>query len=202
MRNLANVVTLSRFAFAAVIAVAEPLSASFWAAYALGCASDVADGLMARKLGEESELGARLDSVADLLFTIAVLAAVFRSFAFGSLEIVAIALVALVRVAAYAVGYFRFRTFSALHTWGNKAAGVAVFASPAVLAILGSSLGVLAVCAIAMASALEELAIVATCDELDRDCRGINCLQGILFRRQPCRSQKKRNEISGIMKRS
>ena len=173
MGSIANIVTASRFAFAVVMVLAAPFSALFWVAYVLGCASDMVDGLVARKLGVESEYGARLDSAADLLFTFAVLVTMFRGLTFGTLEIVAIVLVALVRVAAYAVGYCRFHTFSALHTWGNKAAGVAVCVSPAILAMLGSASGTLLICAVAMASALEELAIVTRYSELDRDCRGI-----------------------------
>ncbi|MGE4277553.1 MAG: CDP-alcohol phosphatidyltransferase family protein, partial [Lawsonibacter sp.] len=65
---LANIISASRFIFAVLIICAEPFSVLFWAAYVCGGLSDLIDGPIARGLNQLSEAGAKLDSLADLVF--------------------------------------------------------------------------------------------------------------------------------------
>ena len=48
--------------------LAPVASGPFWALYAWCGLSDMIDGTIARTLGKESDLGARLDSLSDLVF--------------------------------------------------------------------------------------------------------------------------------------
>ena len=69
----ANAITSSRIVFALLILFAPVFSVPFYVFYFLGAATDMADGIIARKLNQESSFGAKLDTVADLVFVIAVL---------------------------------------------------------------------------------------------------------------------------------
>ena len=70
-----------------------------------------------------------------------------------------VATVVLVRLVTYAMAAAKYHRFASLHTWLNKLTGIAVFLLPYVFAV---STGVgysWAVCVLAFAASLEELAI-------------------------------------------
>jgi CDP-diacylglycerol--serine O-phosphatidyltransferase len=69
MKHLPNAITLLNILFGSIAAVFAVLHRMEWVAlfFALGVACDFADGLLARKLGVQSELGIQLDSLADMI---------------------------------------------------------------------------------------------------------------------------------------
>lgn len=69
MRYLPNAITLLNILFGSVAAVFAVLNKLEWAAlfFALGVLCDFLDGLLARKMGVQSELGIQLDSLADMI---------------------------------------------------------------------------------------------------------------------------------------
>ena len=64
--NLANIITSIRLIGAYVLIAFNPNGKYFIWVYTLCGITDVLDGFVARKLHTESELGSKLDSVADL----------------------------------------------------------------------------------------------------------------------------------------
>ena len=76
-KHLPNYITLTRIAGTLWLIFIEPLSVLFYVVYSLCGLTDVVDGYLARKTSSTSELGARLDSVADLLFYAVMLFRVF-----------------------------------------------------------------------------------------------------------------------------
>lgn len=79
IKNLPNFITFLRIPLAVMMVLAAPLSAFFWSCYCLGGISDLLDGFAARKLNLQSNAGARLDSIADVVFAAATAATVVRS---------------------------------------------------------------------------------------------------------------------------
>lgn len=72
LRHLPNAITLVRIAACAPLAywiVMGEARAALWLALAAGI-SDVLDGFLARRFGWQSELGGRLDPIADKLFLV------------------------------------------------------------------------------------------------------------------------------------
>lgn len=69
MKYLPNAITLLNVLFGSVGCVFAVLNRMEWAAlfFILGVVCDFADGLLARKLGVQSELGIQLDSLADMI---------------------------------------------------------------------------------------------------------------------------------------
>jgi len=172
MKHLANGITVSRFIFAGLLLWTEPFSSFFWVWYLCGGISDLLDGPVARKLHQQSEAGAELDSAADFVFILCVGVAVVRSAVFPAWALTCALFIALVRLAAYGVGYYKFRTFSALHTVLNKAAGALLFAFPVLYRLLGKSAAFWVVCGVALVSAAEELILTIRSKELDRNRKG------------------------------
>lgn len=174
-RRLTDAVTLSRVPIAVAMVACRRHRRVVAATFLLGALTDVVDGPLARRLGTASERGARLDSAADAAFSAAAAAvavgtidrALRRSAGLGA------AIVAATRLLALVVTRRRFGVWSAVHTRLNKATGACVGA--VVAAALGRgrmpAAALQVAGAVAGIAALEELAIVATCDRYDPDRR-------------------------------
>ena len=159
--NMADTITSARMVFSLFLLFMPPRFIGFFAVYTLAGLTDALDGWLARKTGTASEFGARLDSMADLLFYGVLLVRLFPVMR-QALPVTiwyAVAVILIVRLAAYAVAAIRYHRFASLHTWLNKLTGGAVFLLPYVLAVSTGVVYSWAVCILAFAAALEELAI-------------------------------------------
>ena len=159
--NAADTITAVRMAASLILLIFPLRSAWFLAVYTLAGLTDALDGWLARKTGTASAFGARLDSIADLLFYGVLLLRLFpvlRQALPVSVWYVVTA-VALVRMVAYAVAAVKYHRFASLHTRLNKLTGGAIFLLPYILAISTGVVYSWTVCALASAASLEELAI-------------------------------------------
>ena len=171
--RLADMITLSRMVFAVAMVIAQPFSVLFWLCYLCGGLSDVLDGPVARKYNQQSDAGARLDSIADLVFAAAIFIVAVRSIYFPLWVWLCIAVIALLRIASYAIGFYKYHTFASLHTIMNKVSGASIFAFPLLYALVGAAAASAIVCAICFIAAVEELLITVKSKELHRDGKGL-----------------------------
>lgn len=158
-KNLPNFITAFRIAGAVLLIFTVPFSPAFYALYTLCGVSDVADGFIARRFKSESELGAKLDSVADLLFYAVMLFKLLPTLAerlTAGIWCAVFAVLAL-RTASYIAAAAKYRRFASLHTYMNKATGLAVFAVPYFILSPFYLPLCAAVCAVAGAASAEEL---------------------------------------------
>ena len=159
--SLADSMTALRILASGCLLVLPMGSVWFLAVYTLAGLTDALDGWVARKTGTSSEFGARLDSIADLLFYGILLFRLFPVlwrllprkiwYAMGA--------VLLIRLTAYAIAAVKYHRFASLHTWLNKLTGGAIFLLPYVLSGPGGIAYSWGVCLIAFAASAEELAI-------------------------------------------
>ena len=159
--NIADAMTLVRMAASALLLFLPLDSYWFFLAYTIAGVTDALDGWLARRSGKASEFGARLDSAADLLFYGVLLVRIFPvlwQLLPGGIWYVVTAAV-LIRLASYLAAAVKYRRFAALHTWLNKLTGFAVFLLPFMLALTDGVAYSWMVCALALASSAEELAI-------------------------------------------
>lgn len=104
-------------------------STGFYVVYTFGGLTDAVDGTVARKLKLESEFGAKLDSVADLLFYAVMLLKLLPHL----IRLLpawlwwSVGAVLAIRAAAYVSAFCRYKRFASLHTWLNKATGACAF---------------------------------------------------------------------------
>ena len=159
--NVADIITFFRIAGTIPLAVLKPLSAEFFCLYALTGVTDVLDGFIARKTKTAGDFGARLDSIADLLFytviLIRILPILLTKLPHGIWY--AVAAVLCIRVSAYVTAAVKYRRFASLHTYFNKLTGAAVFLIPFLLVTDYAVAFCRIVSVVAISSSLEELVI-------------------------------------------
>ena len=171
-RSIPNAITATRFLFALAMLFLPPGSVPFWLCYGGGAASDVLDGWLAGRFHWESDTGAKWDSLADVAFLIALLMVGLRHRGFPVWALWWALGVAVLRGLAYAIGWRRFHTFAALHTWLNKLAGLTLVEFPVVSAVVGTQWACRLAALTATVSAVEELVLLRIMPQLNRDCRG------------------------------
>ncbi|WP_320995704.1 MULTISPECIES: CDP-alcohol phosphatidyltransferase family protein [Hungatella] len=173
IKNLANIITFSRIIFALAILYIKPFSTAFWICYFLGGLSDLLDGLVARTLNQQSENGAKIDSIADTVFAASIFIIVLKNIFLPGRFWWFISLIFLIRIITYSVGFYKYRTFSSLHTYFNKASGLLIFMFPLLYVILKLDVAGGIVCFVSFAASVEELLITMKSSRLDRDCKGL-----------------------------
>ena len=135
--NTADTVTSVRIAASFFLLFLPLRSAGFLAVYTLAGLTDALDGWLARKTGTASAFGARLDSIADLLFYGVLLLRLFPVLwqLLPGLFWCIMAVVLLVRAASYLAAAIKYHRFASMHTWLNKLTGGGVFLLPYFLAV-------------------------------------------------------------------
>lgn len=159
--NASDTITSLRIALSLFLLFLPLGSAGFFATYTFTGLTDALDGWLARKTGTASEFGARLDSIADLLFYGILLFRLFPVF-WQTLPMAIwffVAAIVFIRLAAYATAAVRYHQFASQHTWLNKLTGAGVFLLPYMVSISTGIAYCWIVCALALAAALEELTI-------------------------------------------
>lgn len=172
-RALPNALSLLRLPLAGAMLLVAPFSPAFFALYLLCGLTDALDGALARRLGLQSALGALLDSVADAMFFAVALARTLPALNPPGWVWGLIALIVLVRAAALILARVRFGRMAFLHTWLNKAAGLAVYAALPLFGLLPHAPLYALVCGTALAAAAEECALNCLKDAPDANVRSI-----------------------------
>ena len=163
-KNIPNIITAVRIIGAAVLLFVEPLVVPFYVIYTLCGLSDAIDGFVSRLIGAESALGAKLDSVADLMFYAVMFLKVFPvMLTVLELYVWCVGLCALlIRVVIYILAAIKFHKFSSMHTVLNKISGFVVFLIPYFLSTSFGMYYCLLAATIANISAIHELVLHLT----------------------------------------
>ena len=173
MKHIASFITASRIVGAFILLFVEPLSTLFFAVYIFCCISDVIDGYVARKTHTASKFGEILDSIADFMLIAVMLVVFIPLLTWEQWMLCWIGAIAAMRFTSLAVGFAKFRTFAFLHTFGNKATGIACACFPIFYQLSGLRVTALIVCVVASFSAFEELLINIGAKKLNRNQKSI-----------------------------
>jgi len=144
--------------------------------------TDAADGWIARGLGVETKLGARLDSLGDSLVWYAGLAGLF---AFQREVLAAHAVLFGAVVTAWilesVLAWLRYRRLSSFHTWLSKLAGVLLSVYVVTLFLWGHWQPLLVLAAVvSICASLEEMVLLALLPEWRSDVPGLWWLRRVL----------------------
>ena len=133
--NIADYVTLTRLLCSIVLFFVEPLGASFFVVYTVAGVSDVLDGFLARLFKCQSDRGAKLDSISDLVFYSAMLIRLLPKLwaILPAIMWYLTAVIIVIRLVSYIGVTIRYKRFSSLHTYLNKVSGFAVFLLPYIM---------------------------------------------------------------------
>lgn len=174
MRHAANIITGLRMVLSILILSVLKDRTAACVLFASAGLTDLLDGIIARRTGTVSRLGAKLDSAADMvMFGVMIACAVV--WAGGALWTLVpwLAAVTAVRVANLIIAALRFRTFAGIHTWGNKLTGLLIFVSFGVYILTDSLNALIPAIVVAGLTALEEMLILLTSKELQLDRKSL-----------------------------
>lgn len=173
MKNVANYISLSRILLSILLLFTQTLSSTFFIIYVLCGISDFLDGYVARKMSSDNEFGAKIDSIADIVFFLVYLIVLLPILRLSNYIIVWIMVIFLIRLTSIILGYKKFGKFSSIHTNLNKLTGISLFFFPFSLPLTISQILLVIIVIICTLASLEELIIIYYSENLDSNSKGI-----------------------------
>mgnify|MGYP003314333970 CR=1 FL=1 len=128
--------------------------------YCWGGISDIIDGPIARKTGAESELGSRIDSLADLIFVICSAIMILPLIQLPIWIWLWTASIGIVKLAGIVVISFKKRRFRIPHSISNKLTGILLFCLPFALVRFDALSPSVIVCSVATFSLIEDIVFI------------------------------------------
>ena len=127
---MADALTALRILCGLAVLFCPAFSKGYYLLYLFGSLTDALDGAVARRLGKETEFGARLDTIADTVFVLAVMIKTICAVYVPVWLIVWIAVIAAVKALNVISGLVRYRRFVPVHSAANKVCGALLFVLP------------------------------------------------------------------------
>ncbi|SEQ10613.1 CDP-diacylglycerol--glycerol-3-phosphate 3-phosphatidyltransferase [Treponema bryantii] len=153
---MANIITGSRILFSIATLFFPTFSPAFYALYLAAGITDMIDGTVARRTGKASEFGARLDSIADIVFVVVCLIKLIPVVSIPVWLYVWIGIIALIRIINIVSGYIMQKRFIMLHTIMNKVTGLLLFVLSLTVRFVDLKYTAIPVCAVATFAAIQE----------------------------------------------
>lgn len=153
---MANAITIGRILCSLALLFPKPWSPAFIVLYLAGGLSDMLDGYVARKTGTESDTGAKLDSLADLLFLTVCLIKLLPVMKIPAWLWIWMGIIAAVRIGNLFIGYLREKRLLMLHIRENRITGCLLFLLPLALPFTGLTIPAVIVCTAASAATARE----------------------------------------------
>ena len=127
MKHIPNILSASRIALCLPLLLADAMTVPFWILYLIAGLTDILDGFLARRWGVEGKFGARLDSLADFVFVLAIGYKLFPWLKLPAALWIMIGLIALVKASNAVSAYIVKHKMVFLHTKANKLTGGLLF---------------------------------------------------------------------------
>ena len=127
MKRIPDLLSMSRIVLCLPLLLADAMTVPFWVLYAIAGMTDMLDGFLARRWGVESKFGARLDSLADFVFVLAVGYKLFPWLKLPTALWMMIGVIALVKVSNALSSYVVKHKIAFPHTKANKLTGFLLF---------------------------------------------------------------------------
>ena len=127
MKHIPNILSATRIALCLPLLLADAMTVPFWVLYVIAGTTDMLDGFLARRWGVESKFGARLDSLADFVFVLAVGYKLFPWLKLPTALWMMIGVIALVKMVNAISSYVINHKIAFLHTKANKLTGFLLF---------------------------------------------------------------------------
>ncbi len=125
-------------------------------------ATDAVDGTIARRQGQASQVGARLDSIADAaVYLTAPVAALVLYPVLREREALTVIVVIVAYVMPIAIGFIKFRRLTAYHTVAARTSGVLLGVAFLTFVALGVTWPLRIAAVVLVLSAIEEIAMTA-----------------------------------------
>ena len=164
-KQLANIITLFRIVCSIWLLLLPVFSMRFYVVYLFCGFTDMIDGPIARKTHSVTELGSKLDSVADLIFVVVTFVKLLSVISLPNWLWVWITIIALIKVSNIVFGWISAKRLVIEHTLMNKITGFVLFLLPLTLSFIELKSCAVVVCAVATISAIQEGKYIKVNDE-------------------------------------
>ena len=152
-----NFITLIRIGLAISLFFIKKYSLLFLIIYTICGLTDILDGYIARKTKTESNFGAKLDTISDLIFYIVIFIIMFDIFLKDKICMIFFITILLIRVLSISIVIKKHNEFAILHTYANKLTGLLVFFIPFIIYLDGANVIIYIIGVVALYSSIEEL---------------------------------------------
>lgn len=153
---MANIITGCRILGSVFLLFIPVFSPTFYFFYLLTGFTDIMDGFVARRTNTVSELGSKLDTIADFSFIAVCLIKLLPILKIPVFLLVWIGAIAIIKVINVISGFIVKKKFMAVHSFLNKLTGVMLFAFPLSLLFVDLKYSGCVICVIATFAAIQE----------------------------------------------
>ena len=154
--HIANIITTCRVLGSICLLFCPDFSIGFYVLYIFCGFTDMIDGTIARKTNTADRFGAKLDTVADIIFMIVSAFKILPAIHMERWMWAWAAIIAVIKISNYVKGILFHKKFVSIHTISNKITGFLMFLLPLTIPFLEIKCSVPVVCAIATFSAIQE----------------------------------------------
>lgn len=155
-KQFANILTGSRILCSLWLFSLPVFSADFYALYLLCGLSDIADGIVARRTGTDTVFGSKLDSVADLLFTVSAFIKILPVISLPDWILLWIILILILKITNVISSFLKYKQIIFLHTTMNRITGLLLFLLPLTIPFMNAACSSAVICAVASSSSIQE----------------------------------------------
>ena len=156
MKNIANYISISRIILSILLIIAKTFSIPFYIIYIYCGLSDMLDGFLARKFKTTSEKGAKIDSIADMIFVFVSILKIIPFIEISVAIYIWIIIIVLIKVFNIILGYIQYKKLTLLHTVANKITGLILFVIHLIIGFIDIKILEILICSIATFSAIQE----------------------------------------------
>ena len=161
-KQAANFITICRI-FGSILLLFFPVfSSAFYILYLFCGFTDMVDGTIARKTNAVSELGARLDSAADVIFTAVSFMKLLPVLHIPRWLWIWMIVIAIIKSGNMLLGVVSKKKWMALHTPMNKLTGLLLFLLPLTLHVIELEYSAVLICSVATFAAAQEGYLIRT----------------------------------------
>ena len=133
MKNIANYLSISRIIISIILAIIETFSFPFYILYIYCGISDMLDGYIARRTKSTSKIGARLDSIADIIFVIVAIVKILPVLSLSNGIVIWAIIITLIKMINVICSYIYYKKLVLPHTVANKITGFLLFIAPFII---------------------------------------------------------------------
>ncbi|MBQ3005819.1 MAG: CDP-alcohol phosphatidyltransferase family protein [Clostridia bacterium] len=153
---MANILTGCRILGSVFLLFFPVFSLEFYIIYLLCGFSDMIDGTIARKTNSTSEIGSKIDTVADIVFVAVSLIKLLPKIHIPQWLWIWGGTIAIIKIGNTIWGYVSKKQFISLHTIMNKVTGLLLFLLPLTISFVELKYTAIVVCSVATFSAIQE----------------------------------------------
>ena len=165
VKRIANILTGCRILGSILLLFFPAFSVAFYIIYLFCGFSDMIDGTIARKTNSISKFGSQLDTIADLVFTVASMIRLLPVIHLPQWLWIWCGMIAIIKIGNIIWGYVSKKQFMSLHTIMNKATGLLLFLLPLTISFVELKYSSIVVCSIATFAVIQEgIYVVTNCE--------------------------------------